>query len=407
MTPEVGAAASDPEASPIPTERTCPFDPPDGLRGLPAVSPLRFASGAEGWLVTDYRIARSVLRDSRFSTDRKLTEAPIRELPPILREYGTPPGMFNCLDGDSHARYRRLLAGYFSAGRIAEFAPRAVDIVDEQLTTMAEVLDSAGEADLLAVFAMPVSLRLICELLGVPDRLSGDIARLASVLFDLSASGDSMIATILELREILLDAIRHTRASPSSGLIADLARDPEIDDEELFQISQVLLLAGFETTANMLALSTFALLSAPDQLRRFRAGEVSAAAAVDELLRYLSVAHMGPVRAASESVRLGEVTVAAGQSVMISVPVVNRDPALLDDADRLLLDRPPVNHISFGVGAHKCIGQYLARTELEIGLTRLFARFPTLTLAVPPEQVPLRTDMLVYGVHELLVGVEG
>jgi cytochrome P450 len=186
-----------------------------------------------------------------------------------------------------------------------------------------------------------------------------------------------------------------------SGLITSGA---DLSDDELVGISMLLLIAGHETTANMLSLGTFALLQHPQQMQRLREQPESMPDAVEELMRYLSiVGSAGLPRVAREDLELAGAQVRAGQTVLISLPAVNRDPALGERPDELDLARERTHHLAFGHGIHQCLGQQLARVEMRIGFRTLLDRFPTLRLATPVEQVPLRTDMSIYGVHELLV----
>lgn len=186
-------------------------------------------------------------------------------------------------------------------------------------------------------------------------------------------------------------------------LLSGLAEHADLTDEELTGIAMLLLVAGHETTANMLALGTYALLRDPRQLAALRADPALAENAVEELLRYLSIIHIGLTRTALENVELAGERIAAGETVVVAVNEANRDGTLFDDPDRLALDRPASAHLAFGHGAHQCLGQQLARIEMRIGFSALLRRFPDLRLAVPPEEVPLRTEMAVHGVHRLPV----
>jgi cytochrome P450 len=174
-----------------------------------------------------------------------------------------------------------------------------------------------------------------------------------------------------------------------------------LNDDELVDVAIVLLIAGHETTANMLALGTFALLENPAQLEALRTHPEHMETAVEELLRFLSIVHTGPTRIALEDVDVGGVRVAKGETVLLSLPQVNRDEHQWPHPDDLDVTRPRAAHMAFGHGVHQCLGQQLARVEMRVGLSELLARLPNLRLAVPPEAVRLRTDMSVFGVHAL------
>jgi cytochrome P450 len=200
----------------------------------------------------------------------------------------------------------------------------------------------------------------------------------------------------------LAELVTAKRAEPGEDILSDLARDEDLSIEELTGISFLLLLAGHETTANMLALGTFALLENPEQLAELRADPDLMPDAVEELMRYLSVADIF-YRYATEDLELGGETIPAGSTVVVSLLAANHDPRRFDNPDTLDIHRKARGHVSFGHGVHQCLGQQLARVEMRAGFAGLLRRFPTLRLAVPAGEVPLRTDMNIYGVHELPV----
>jgi cytochrome P450 len=196
------------------------------------------------------------------------------------------------------------------------------------------------------------------------------------------------------------------RRQPGDDIISGLIHedyDPPLTDRQLADIATTLLSAGHETTANMLALSTFALLENPSQLARVRDDPAVLDNGVEELLRYLSVFHNGPTRFATEDLTVGDVTIPAGDTVVMAVPVANRDEQRWPETDRLDLTRPRTSHLAFGHGAHLCLGQQLARVELRTGLAELITRLPGLRLTTPASEIPLREQMVVYGVHSLPV----
>jgi cytochrome P450 len=161
--------------------------------------------------------------------------------------------------------------------------------------------------------------------------------------------------------------------------------------------------AGHETSANMLSLGTYALLREPEQLAKLRADESLIDNAVEELLRYLTIVHIGVQRTPTEDVELAGVTLRAGETALIHLPSVNRDPERFPDPDRLDITRRAMGHLTFSHGIHQCLGQQLARQELKVGFTTLLREFPDLRLAVDPDEIPMRENMTIYGVHELPV----
>ncbi|SFP97536.1 Cytochrome P450 [Amycolatopsis arida] len=389
----------------LPTTRHHPFDPPAGLAALgdrDTPHRLRFADGHEGWLVTSYALARAVLADPRFSARSELRHSPVRR--PRADDLGpggrTPPGFFIGMDPPEHTRFRRLLAGEFTVRRMDRLRPRIEAIVGERLDAMA----AAGPpVDLVPEFALPVPSLVICELLGVPYADRDRFQRDSAALLRLDVTDEVATAAVRGLREYLRDLVRRLRAEPGEDLLSALAAGDRLTEDELVGIAFLLLVAGHETTANMLALGTFAALGEPDLLAAFRGSAEDVAAAVEELLRYLSIVHFGVSRTAKEDVELAGQRIRAGECVLAWLPAANRDPERFPDPDRPEPARAGAGHLAFGHGVHQCLGQQLARMELRIGFTALFARFPGLRLAVPAEEVPLRHDMGVYGVHRLPV----
>ncbi|MEU7892644.1 cytochrome P450 [Nonomuraea sp. NPDC049152] len=390
-------------AAPMPTARVagCPFDPPEDLARLreeQPVTPMAYPDGHVGWLVTSHALVRAVLADPRFSHRADLTHAPLGGTR-MGEPRPAPPGIFTAMDPPEHTRYRHLLTGQFTVRRMRRLTGRIQELTTEHLDAMER---HGPPVDLVEAFALPIPGLVICELLGVP---TGERARFQddmSKLLSLEVSSEEKIAAFTTLTTFMRDLVPAKRAEPADDLLSGLVTGTDLTDEELTNISGVLMGAGFETTANMLALGAYALMSRPDQLAALRADEGLTDQAVEELLRYLSIIP-GTVRAALEDVELGGQLVKAGQSVTVSIPAANRDPGHFADPDTLDLRRSTAGHVAFGHGIHQCLGQQLARVEMQVAIPALFARFPTLRLAVPPEEVPLRTDMMIYGVHRLPV----
>ncbi|GAA2340460.1 cytochrome P450 [Streptomyces kunmingensis] len=396
----------------LPTARTCPFDPPAEYARLRAgcpVAPLKLTVGpgdGDGWLVTGLADARAVLSDRRFSHRNELIGLPIP--PPFaMAGYAPPPaapGAFIKMDQPDHSRYRRLLTRRFTMRAIAALTPMITELTREHLDAMAR---HEGPVDLVSVFAEPLPVRVMCAMLGVPDavraRIEGPLALMARMTYEV----EELISACTVVAEALRELVAAKRAEPGTDLLGDLARDPELTDEEVVNLAWALLGGGFDTTANMLALGTFALLAHPEQLALLRARPELADSAVEELLRYLTVSHLGASRAALTDVELNGARIRAGDTVVVALPAANRDPAHFAAPDRLDITASAQGHVAFGHGEHQCLGQHLARSTLRIALPMLFERFPGLRLATAAERVPLRTDMLHYGVHELPVTWDG
>lgn len=387
----------------LPLTRSCPFDPPlelTRLREQRPVSRMTYPDGHEGWLVTGYEQARAILADRRFSSRREL----IRHLPIPTQlsvdDAPTMPGALTQLDPPEHTHYRRLLTGQFTVRRMKQLTPRIERIVADHL----DALENAGPpAELVRGFALPIPSLVICELLGVPYDDHERFQRDSAVLFSLDTKSEDLLAAMNDLLAYLRELVEHKRAEPEDDLLSGLITGGELNSEELLTIALTLLVAGHETTANMLSLGTYALLENPDQLAALREDPTLVDNAVEELLRYLSIVHIGPIRAALEDVEIDGVVIKAGDVVTINLPAANRDPARFPQADRLAITSPATGHVSFGHGVHQCLGQQLARIEMRVAYPALARRFPGLRLADEPGAATPRPHASLHGLDRLLV----
>ncbi|NKI41974.1 cytochrome P450 [Streptomyces physcomitrii] len=388
---------------PAPRRSGCPFDPApayEQARRAEPVSRIRLWDGTWCWLVTRHQDVRTVLRDQRFSADSSRPGFPF--LSPGRRVLGTGRTSFIRQDDPEHARLRRMLTADFMVRRTEELRPRIQELADALLDTM--TAHGRREADLVPEFALPLPSVVICLLLGVPYADHGFFQRLSSVMLRTASSPAEISAAQDELQAYLADLAGRRRGQPDEGILSRLAAEGELDDEEIASVGRLLLIAGHETTANMTALSVLALLRHPDQLARLRAGGPQEhKAAVEELLRYLTIVQDGVVRLATEDVSLGGTAIAAGEGVLCMLSSANRDEAAFPGEAGLDLGRDARRHLAFGFGVHQCLGQALARVELQVALGTLLSRLPELRLAVPFEEIRFRGDMLVYGVHALPV----
>ncbi|QIS23755.1 cytochrome P450 [Nocardia terpenica] len=387
----------------LPTVRRSdrPFDPPAELIDAHRHGPLSrytFPGGRLGWLVTGYDLIRAVLADPRFSARKELLLHPFIDLTGIAVP-PAPPGEFTLTDDPVHSRYRKPLMGKFTVRRMRQLTDRVQEITAEHLDAM----EKAGPpTDLVPAFAKPIPAMVICELLGVPYRDRAAFQEQAGSFMDGETSAEDQIAAYTQIQDYLTELVAAKRANPTDDVLSDLT-DTDLTDAELRGISVVLLVAGFDTTTNMLALGTFALLRNPAQLAALRADPALTDRAVEELLRYLTVAKTS-MRTALEDVELGGRTIEAGTTVILSYHTANRDPERFTDPHVLDLHRQDGGHLAFGHGVHQCLGQQLARVEMRVAFPALFARFPTLRLAVPADQVSLRPETAdVYGVKTLPV----
>ncbi|QOV34957.1 cytochrome P450 [Streptomyces ferrugineus] len=382
----------------LPTTRQpgCPFDPPaellDARRHGP-ISRYTHPGGRPGWLITGYDLVRSVLADPRFSSRKELMNVVDFELPPAS------PGEFLLTDEPQHSRYRKPLVGRFTVRRMRLLTER----VEQVTAACLDAMEEAGpSADLVASFARPIPAVIICELLGVPYEERDSFQRQTEALMSGEPTEEELIAAYTAVQEYVARLVAAKRAHPTDDVLSELT-DSDLTDEELQGVGLTLLAAGLDTTANMLSLGTFALLRNPAQLAALRADPALADRAVEELLRYLTVAKSF-MRTALEDVELGGQTIEAGTTVVLSYHTANRDPERFADPQVLDIGRQSVGHLAFGHGIHQCLGQQLARVELRVALPALFDRFPALRLAVPPEEVELRPEFAdIFGVKSLPV----
>ncbi|MFJ1756166.1 cytochrome P450 [Kitasatospora sp. NPDC088134] len=379
----------------------CPFAPPpayqDAQQQAPAVR-VSLWDGAPCWMITRYEDARAVLSDPRFSADSTHPGFPF--ISAGARQLGTTKPTFIRMDDPEHNRLRRMLTGDFTLRRTARLRPAIQRIADDLIDRMTEGRD---HADLVADFALPLPSLVICLLLGVPYQDHAFFQECSRALLNREAGLDEIVAAQDRLTDYL-DALTATkRDHPDDGILSRLVAEGELPIEEIGSMGRLLLIAGHETTANMTALSILDLLRNPDQLGRLRAHPETTPAAVEELLRHLSIVHSGLTRVAVEDVQLGDVLIKAGEGVIVQINTANRDEHRYPDPDTLDLDRDTRRHLAFGFGVHQCLGQPLARLELEIALETLLRRLPGLRLAVPFEEIRFRSEMLIYGVQSLPV----
>jgi cytochrome P450 len=387
-----------------PTARTCPFDPPTALATWRATEPLRqmrYPDGHIGWIVTSHGMARRLLTDPRISARSEFKRAP-KSRPGTEPFFGVPalPGWILDLDPPEHTRIRQQLSGKFTARRMRELRPRLERIVSDLLDDMER---GSRPADLVEAFTLPLATLAICELLGVPYSERADFQHDSTLLFELDSTAAEASAAMDRLYASLRE-ITKSGGEPD-GLLSRLTAERVLDPEEVIGIGAMMLSGGHGSVSNSIALSAFALLTKPDQLARFMSDPGIVDNAVDELLRYLTVFHFGVPRAALEDIDIDGILIRAGESITISLPAANRDPAWFPDApDELDLERRTSGHLAFGHGIHQCTGQSLVRLEMQAALPALFKRFPGLALAVSADEVSINHETSpVYAVRALPV----
>lgn len=392
----------------LPVRRDCPFSPPAAhqrLRERAPINRVRLASGGEAWWVSGYEEARAVLVDGRFSSDKRKDGFPLYTLDAAtLRQLRSQPPLLLGMDGAEHAEARRAVIGEFTVKRLAALRPRIQDIVDRFIDDM--LATDQRPVDLVRALSLPVPSLVICELLGVPYA-DHDFFQSRTTMMVQRTSLEDRRRAFAELRAYIDDLVTRKESEPGDDLLSrQIARQRQegaLDHAGLVSLAFLLLTAGHETTANMISLGVVGLLTHPEQLAAVEADPGRTPTAVEELLRYFTIADGVTSRVATEDVEIGEVSIKAGEGVIVSMLSANWDPAAFKDPGELDVGRGARHHIAFGFGPHQCLGQNLARMELQVVFDTLFRRIPTLRLAVPAEDLPFKTDAVIYGVHELPV----
>lgn len=399
--------AETPKTPIFPMVRNCPFDPAPQMtrmREYSAVARVSLWDGSSAWLVTRYADARAALSDPRLSSDATRKEYPHVSAGQAENRLNSPT--FMTRDNPDHDIQRRMLTRDFTVKRIEAMRPKIQATLDRLIDDM---LAGPRPADLVTAVGLPLPTILICELLGVPYSDRDMFHRTVSKLMLINISREEARAANTEINEYLRRLVDSKDASPGDDVISHLVieqlRTGTLSRAQVADMAQLLLTAGHETSASMISLGTALLLQHPEQLAELRDTNDPAlvANAVEEVLRYLSVTHSGRRRFALEDLTIGDQLIKAGDAILVAVETPNRDPAAFPDPDSLDIHRKARHHVAFGYGIHQCLGQPLARVELQVVYSTLYRRIPTLALAVPLESVPFKHEMAIYGVHALPV----
>jgi cytochrome P450 len=373
------------------------------MRAEGPVRPVTMPEGNRAWLVTRYEDVRAALADPRLAKDwaRKLT--------PEGWEPDPVSGFLSVhllnLDPPDHTRLRKLVAKAFTARRVAGLRPR----IEAITSSLLDAMDSApaGEVDLIEAFAFPLPITVICELVGIPaadqERFKGwSHAIVSSVI-----SQEEVYSAGLAMYHYFTDLLAAKRKEPTDDLLSALitARDEgdSLDERELMAMMFLLLIAGHETTTNLIASGMLALLTHPDEMSRLRADRSLLPGAVEELLRFVNPVNHATERFTMEPTEIAGVTIPAREWVVCVTSSANHDPERFADPGRLDLSRDAAGHLAFGHGIHYCLGAPLARLEGEVAFGTLLSRFPDLSLAVPASSLRWRRSSLIHGLESLPV----
>jgi cytochrome P450 len=395
------------EVAPFPQARECPWQPPSQLTKLMDEGPLvrvRLWDGSTPWLVTRYAEQVQLLADPRISVDTTNPGYPHAHQGSWERRNDNKG--FIKMDDPDHTTQRRMLTSSFTTKRVEGLRPRIQAIVDGLIDDM---LKSTGPVDLVQAFALPVPSLVICELLGVPYDQHAFFQRCSNAIVSQTMPGEQVAAAYRELSDYLAALTEAKMTDPGDDVLSRLAVEQvatgKLTLPEAAVMGLLILVGGHETTANMISLGTFTLLQNPDKLDELRYCDDPAlvASAVEELLRLLTINMIGRRRVATADIEIAGMVIRAGEGVIAAGDLGNRDESAFPDPYTIDLHRQSRHHQAFGFGPHQCLGQQLARVELQVVYSTLYRRIPTLRLAVPAEEVPFKDDMTVYGAYELPV----
>ncbi len=385
----------------------CPFAPPPkalAFNDSKQLSRVRIWDGSTPWLIHGYDAIRALFTDARASVDDRLPGYPHWNEGMLATVHKRPRSVFTS-DAEEHTRFRRMLSKPFTFKRVEALRPAVQQITDDHIDAL---LAGPQPGDIVSTLALPIPSLVISQLLGVPYEDAEFFQAQAQRGMDRYATEEDTAQGAASLAKYLANLVRAKQLEPSEDLVSDLAErvnSEELSVREAAQLATGVLIAGHETTANMLSLSVAALLDHPDQLALLRDSDDAKfiAAAVEELMRYLSIIQTGQRRIAVEDIEVGGETIRAGEGIILDVAPANWDTRQFPNPDRLDLSREDGPHVGFGYGRHQCVGQQLARMELQIVLPTLLQRIPTLRLAVPRDDLPFKHDALAYGLYELPV----
>lgn len=393
----------------FPMPRGCPFSAPGAyadLRERGPVARVRLPTGRTAWVVTGYQEVRAVLADPRVSADIRRPGFPA--LVEGEQEAGTKTTPFIRMDPPEHSRFRRMLLAEMTVRKARRMRRDIQRIVDDRID---ELLNYGPPADLVTHFAHVVSSTVMCELIGLRrgDQLFRRVTEtLGSQVFGGGGStAEGASEGIGALGAVVEDAVRAKEDDPGEDLLSRLVheqlRSSELTRQELVTTISILIVAGWETTTNQIALSVLALLQRPDLLDRLRRDPAVLPQAVEELLRALSVGDSIALRTVTEDIEVGGTVIPAGDGIIPLLAAADHDPAVFPDPERIDFDRTGRTHVAFSYGIHQCVGQNIARLELGVAIGTLVDRMPGLRAAEPFSSVRFRHDGIAFGPERVLV----
>lgn len=391
----------------FPMTRTRPLDPPPAygeMREIAPISRVELWDGREAWFVTSYDLVRQLLSDPRVSADSTRPGYPSQNaaMKVVTERYRT----FVVMDPPAHTKQRRLLTSEFTVRKIESMRP-TIDALASHLFD--QMMAKSRPVDFVASVALPLPSLVICNMLGVPygdhdffQQKSALMSSNQSTAQEASAAADALCDGYI------VDLVRRKDLVPTDDLLSRLVvkylRTGEATEHDLVAWARLILVAGHITSANTMALGLLALMENLEQFAALIAEPALLPNAVEEILRYVDVAHNGRRRTALEDIEVAGVTIAAGNSIILHNSTANRDGRIFEDPDSFNIRREHAqHHVAFGYGVHQCLGQHLARAEIRSVLELVVSRIPGVKLAVPLETLDFAHHQNVYGVNCLPV----
>jgi len=386
---------------PMPRERW--FEPPKAMMQLMAeqpVSRVRLWNGQTPWLLTRYDDVKAVLASRTVSSDLSRPGAPIVD--PALIQFNE--GILSHLDPPEHDELRRMLAPEFMVKRINRLRPSVEAIVQDRVDAM---IAAGPPVNLVDTLALPVPMMVTCDLLGVPYEDRDYFASMATSFLGGRNSAEETARLVGEYRGYIGRLVDGKMTAPTDDVIGYMASvhvaNGRCSRDALIVLAGLLVIAGFDTTASLIALGVLALLDNPGQMALLCQDPSLVPGAVEELLRFLSITHRGLHRVATEDIEIGGQIIRAGEGIIAAINTANRDEAAFADPDVLDVGRNARNHLAFGHGIHQCLGAALARLELQVVFTCIVEQFPNLQLVGDITAADLKDEAIVYGARRVMV----
>lgn len=387
----------------FPQLRDDPFRPPaayEQWREQAAVVEAELHSDQRAWVVVRYDEARETLEHPGISVDAQHPHFPKVRKGVTSRANDT---MLRHMDAPIHGKFRRMMARQFTAKRVNELQPELERIVTEAIDA---ILAKGGPVDLHQEVSLVIPTKVICALLGVDYGISGDIQRLSNLTTSASTPADELAKAAQEMFGLLDAEINAQYENPREGLIGTLieeSRKGEIEHRQILGQTFMTIVAGHETTANTISMGLLQLFARPELRERVTADPSLIPGMVEDMIRMHSLVDGTLSRVAKEDMVIGGQPIAAGDGVVVNISAPNYDPRHWENPYQLDIERNERAHLSFGAGAHSCLGQNLARAELYLAFEQLLTRIPTLRVADVPDAVEMQNDGFIYGVRSLTV----